>query len=66
MFQYQSIYEKDDVNNILILEDFGNLRFDRILRGPTSTKLTGICCKNFDMVLKNDIDYNNSQDLFCL
>ena len=27
-----NIYENDDVNNILILEDFGNLRFDRILR----------------------------------
>ena len=27
-----NIYENDDVNNILILEDFGNLRFDKILK----------------------------------
>ena len=26
------IYESNDVNNILILEDFGNLRFDKILK----------------------------------
>ena len=25
------IYEKNDIHNILILEDFGNLRFDKIL-----------------------------------
>ncbi|SVA78849.1 uncharacterized protein METZ01_LOCUS131703, partial [marine metagenome] len=34
-----NIYENDDVNNILILEDFGNLRFDRILKDYPLKKL---------------------------
>ena len=34
------IYENNDSNNILILEDFGNLRFDKILEELSLKKLT--------------------------
>ena len=56
------IYENDDVNNILILEDFGNLRFDRILRDYPLKKLLEYAVRTL-IVLKNDIYYNNYQDL---
>ena len=57
-----NIYEKDDVNNILILEDFGDLRYDRILRDYSLKKLLEYAVKTL-IVLRNDIHYNNSQDL---
>ena len=57
-----NIYEKDDVNNILILEDFGNLRFDRILKDYPLKKLLEYAVRTL-IVLKNDIYYNNSHDL---
>ncbi len=56
------IYDNDDINNILILEDFGNLRFDRILKDYPLKKLLEYAVKTL-IVLKNDIYYNNSQDL---
>jgi aminoglycoside/choline kinase family phosphotransferase len=57
-----NIYENDDVNNILILEDFGNLRFDRILRDYPLKKILEYAIRTL-IVLKNDIYYNSSQDL---
>ena len=57
-----NIYEKDDVNNILILEDFGDLRFDRILRDSSLKKLLEYAVKTL-IVLRNDIHYNDFQDL---
>ena len=51
-----NIYEKDDVNNILILEDFGNLRFDRILRDYPLKKLLEYAVRTL-IVLKNDFYY---------
>ena len=57
-----NIYENDDVNNILILEDFGNLRFDRILKDYPLKKLLEYAVRTL-IVLKNDIYYNNSNDL---
>ena len=57
-----NVYENDDVNNILILEDFGNLRFDRILKNYSLKKLLEYAVRTL-IVLKNDIYYNNSQDL---
>ena len=57
-----SIYENDDINNILILEDFGNLRFDKILNKHSLKKLLEYAVKTL-VILKNDIDYNNTQDL---
>ena len=57
-----NVYENDDVNNILILEDFGNLRFDRILKDYPLKKLLEYAVRTL-IVLKNDIYYNNSQDL---
>jgi|TARA_B100001964_G_scaffold149657_1_gene164840 aminoglycoside/choline kinase family phosphotransferase len=57
-----NIYENDDVNNILILEDFGNLRFDKILKNYTLRNLLGYAVKTL-IILKNDIDHNNFQDL---
>ncbi len=56
------IYENDDDNNILILEDFGNLRFDKILKDYPLKNLLEYAVKTL-IILKNDIDYNNSQDL---
>ena len=56
------IYENDDTSNILILEDFGNLRFDRILKDYSLKNLLEYAVKTLT-ILKNDIDYNNSQDL---
>ena len=49
-----NIYEKDDFNNILILEDFGNLRFDRILRDYPLKKLLEYAVRTL-IVLRNDI-----------
>ena len=57
-----NVYENDDVNNILILEDFGNLRFDRILRNYPLKKLLEYAVRTL-IILKNDIYYNNSNDL---
>ncbi len=57
-----NIYEKDDDNNILILEDFGNLRFDKILKDYPIKNLLEYAVRTL-VVLKNDIYYNNSQDL---
>ena len=57
-----NIYENDDVNNILILEDFGNLRFDRILRDYPLKKILEYAVRTL-IVLKNDIYYNYSNDL---
>jgi len=57
-----NIYENDDVNNILILEDFGDLRFDRILKDYPLKKLMEYAVRTL-VVLKNDIYYNNSNDL---
>ncbi len=57
-----NIYDNDDINNILILEDFGNLRFDKILKDYPLKKLLKYAVRTL-MVLKNDIYYNNSQDL---
>jgi len=56
------VYENDDVNHILILEDFGNLRFDRILKDYPLKKLLEYAVRTL-IVLKNDIDFNHSQDL---
>ena len=56
------IYEKDDVNNILILEDFGNLRFDKILEiYPLKSLLE--CAVNTLTILKNEIAFDSSKDL---
>ena len=41
-----NIYENDDVNNILILEDFGNLRFDKILNEHSLKNLLECAVKN--------------------
>ena len=57
-----NIYEKDDVNHILILEDFGNLRFDKILKDYPLKKLLEYAVRTL-VVLRNDIYYNNYQDL---
>ncbi len=57
-----NIYENDDVNNILILEDFGNQRFDKILSDYPLKKLLEYAVRTL-IVLKNDIYYNNYQDL---
>ena len=56
------IYESSDVNNILILEDFGNLRFDKILKNyPLKTLLE--CAVKTLVILKNNIDFNHFKDL---
>ena len=56
------IYESNDVNNILILEDFGNLRFDKILKNyPLKTLLE--CAVKTLVILKNNIDFNHFKDL---
>jgi hypothetical protein len=57
-----NIYDNDDINNILILEDFGNLRFDKILKDYPLKKLLKYAVKTL-IVLKNDIYYNNSYEL---
>ena len=46
----------------MILEDFGNLRFDKILNKHSLKKLLEYAVKTL-VILKNDIDYNNTQDL---
>ena len=57
-----NIYEKDDYNNILILEDFGSLRFDKILIDYPLKDLLK-CAVETLTILKNNIDFNNSFDL---
>jgi hypothetical protein len=57
-----NIYEKDDINHILILEDFGNLRFDKILRDYPLKKLLEYAARTL-IVLRNDIYYDNYKDL---
>jgi len=56
------IYENDDVNNILILEDFGNLRFDKILKTHSLKSLLECAVKTL-IVLKNEILFDNFKDL---
>jgi|ETNmetMinimDraft_23_1059889.scaffolds.fasta_scaffold05492_4 hypothetical protein len=56
------IYENDNANNILILEDFGNLRFDKILKDYPLKKLLEYAVRTL-IVLKNDIYYDNSNHL---
>ena len=56
------IYENNDTNNILILEDFGNLRFDKILKNYPLRNLLE-CAVNALTILKNNIDFNFSLDL---
>ena len=56
------IYENDDDNNILILEDFGNLRFDKILKDYPLKNLLEYAVKTL-IVLKNDILFDNFKDL---
>ena len=56
------IYEKDDVNNILILEDFGNLRFDKILEIYPLKSLLEYAVNTLT-ILKNEIVFDPSKDL---
>ena len=56
------IYENDDVNNILILEDFGNLRFDKILESYSLKSLLECAVKTLT-ILKNEIIFDSSKDL---
>jgi len=56
------IYESNDVNNILILEDFGNLRFDKILKNYPLKPLLECAVKTL-VILKNNIDFNHFKDL---
>ena len=57
-----NIYEKDDNNNILIIEDFGNLRFDKILKDYPLKNLLEYAI-NVLIILKNDINFNLSHKL---
>jgi len=57
-----TIYEKDDINNILILEDFGNLRFDKILNEYPLENLLK-CAVQTLTILKNEIFFDNLKDL---
>ena len=56
------IYENDDANNILILEDFGNLRFDKILENYPLKSLLEYAVKSLT-VLKKEIAFDCSKDL---
>ena len=56
------IYENDDVNNILILEDFGNLRFDKILEIYPLKSLLEYAVNTLT-ILKNEIVFDPSKDL---
>ena len=56
------IYENDDANNILILEDFGNLRFDKILENYPLKSLLECAVKSLT-VLKKEIAFDCSKDL---
>ena len=56
------IYENDDVNSILILEDFGDLRFDKILNDYPLKNLLK-CAVQTLTILKNEIVFDNLKDL---
>ena len=57
-----NIYEKNDKNNILILEDLGNLRFDKILKVYSLKNLLESAVKTL-VILKNNIHLDYSKDL---
>ena len=57
-----TIYEKDDINFILIIEDFGNLRFDKILKNYDLKSLLD-CSVNTLVTIKNSIKYDSSKNL---
>ena len=56
------IYERNDEHNILILEDFGNLRFDKILHNYSLKNLLDSAVKTL-IILKNEITFDTSFDL---
>ena len=53
------IYEKYDESNILIMEDFGNLRFDKILNNYPLKSLLESAIETL-VVIKNQIKFNHS------
>ena len=57
-----SIYERNDNYKILILEDLGNLRFDKILSDYKLKDLLTPAVKTL-IILKNEINFNTSLDL---
>ena len=56
------IYENYDESNILILEDFGNLRFDKILDKYSLKHLLECAVKTL-IVLNKNINFNHFKDL---
>ena len=56
------IYERNDDHNILLIEDLGNLRFDKILLDYPLKDLLESAVKTL-IVLKNEIEFDHTYDL---